>query len=177
MRFFSKTFFIFVAWKFLPHNININDDERQRFVEETKATAAINHPNVRVIHDIQEHDGQQFIVMEYVEGKTLREISVAKVLNLRNALDYAIQIGEALQAAHEKGVIYRDIKSENIMVTAKNQVKVMDFGLAKSKCSLKLTKSSSTLGTLAYMSPEQINSSKAAAKAGMQRTMGKSWSI
>jgi len=138
----------FVALKFLPHNLNINDDERQRFVQEAKAAAAINHPNVCIIHDIQEHDDQQFIVMEFVDGKTLRNIVGATgPVAPSEALNYAIQMGEALQAAHEKGVVHRDIKSENIMVAAKNQIKVMDFGLAKLKGSLKLTKSSSTLGT------------------------------
>ncbi len=156
----------FVALKFLPHSLNISDDERQRFVQEAKAAAAINHPNVCVIHDIQEQDDQQFIVMEFVQGKTLRElVGATGPVAPTEALNYAILIGEALQAAHEKGVVHRDIKSENIMVAAKNQIKVMDFGLAKLKGSLKLTKSSSTLGTLAYMSPEQINSSKVDARS------------
>ena len=156
----------FVALKFLPHNLNISDDERQRFVQEAKAAAAINHPNVCVIHDIQEQGDQLFIVMEFVQGKTLRDlVGATGPVAPTEALNYAIQIGEALQAAHEKGVVHRDIKSENIMVAAKNQIKVMDFGLAKLKGSLKLTKSSSTLGTLAYMSPEQINSSKVDARS------------
>ena len=156
----------FVALKFLPHSLNISDDERQRFVQEAKAAAAINHPNVCVIHAIQEQDDQQFIVMEFVQGKTLRElVGATGPVAPTEALNYAIQIGEALQAAHEKGVVHRDIKSENIMVAAKNQIKVMDFGLAKLKGSLKLTKSSSTLGTLVYMSPEQINSSKVDARS------------
>jgi serine/threonine protein kinase len=92
--------------------------------------------------------------MEFVEGKTLREIVPIK--KMQDAITYAIQIAEALQEAHTHGIVHRDIKAENIMVNSKNQAKVMDFGLAKLKGSLKLTKTSSTIGTLAYMAPEQI---------------------
>jgi serine/threonine protein kinase len=103
---------------------------------------------------VASENNQQFIVMEYVEGKTLKQM--VPVRKIQDAIGYAIQIGEALQEAHNHGVVHRDIKTENIMVNAKNQIKVMDFGLAKLKGSLKLTKTSSTAGTLAYMSPEQI---------------------
>ncbi|MBN1997306.1 serine/threonine-protein kinase [candidate division KSB1 bacterium] len=148
-----------VALKFLPHHLTINETDKTRFMQEAQAACAINHPNVCVIHDIQEYEDQQFIVMEYIEGKTLGEhieSSKSARLNLDEIIDYAIQIAEALEAAHEKSIIHRDIKSENIMVNSKNQIKVMDFGLAKLKGSAKLTKSSSTVGTIAYMSPEQI---------------------
>lgn len=153
-----------VALKFLPPQFTVNKSDKARFIQEAKAAAAINHPNVCVIHDMLEHENQQFIVMEYVEGQTLREIiygnrrrgEVSSFLQINDVLNYTIQIGEALQAAHEKDIIHRDIKSENIMVNTKNQIKVMDFGLAKLKGSLKLTKKSSTVGTVAYMSPEQI---------------------
>jgi serine/threonine protein kinase/tricorn protease-like protein len=153
-----------VALKFLPPQFTVNQSDKARFIQEAKAAAAINHPNVCVIHDMLELENQQFIVMEYVEGQTLREViygnrrrgEVTSFLQINEVLDYAIQITEALQAAHEKGIIHRDIKSENIMVNTKNQIKVMDFGLAKLKGSLKLTKKSSTVGTVAYMSPEQI---------------------
>jgi serine/threonine protein kinase/predicted Zn-dependent protease len=155
-----------VALKFLPSHITANDNDKERFLQEAKAAAALNHPNVCVIYDIQEYDDpiktdpadrQQFIIMEYVDGKTLRQLLTDRgQFTIENAVDYAIQIGEALQEAHNKGIIHRDVKSDNIMITAANQVKVMDFGLAKLKGSLKLTKTFSTVGTLAYMAPEQI---------------------
>ena len=143
-----------VALKFLPHGLDAHEPERARFLQEARAAAILNHPNICTVYDIQEVDGQQFIVMEYVEGKTLREIVPVK--KLQDAITYAIQIAEALQEAHTHGIVHRDVKAENIMVNTKNQVKVMDFGLAKLKGSLKLTKTSSTVGTLAYMAPEQI---------------------
>ncbi len=147
-----------VALKFLPSHLTVNDSEKERLLQEAKAAAALNHPNVCVIHDIQEFEEQQFIVMEYVDGKTLRQLIIDNSqLTIDNSFDYAIQIGEALQEAHNKGIVHRDVKSDNIMITAANQAKVMDFGLAKLKGSLKLTKSSSTVGTLAYMAPEQID--------------------
>ncbi|OVE79934.1 hypothetical protein BVY01_01185, partial [bacterium I07] len=145
-----------VALKFLSHDTTISETDRARFLQEAKAASAINHANVCTIYDIKEEDGKQFIVMEYVEGETLGKKLKNGALEYKTAIDYAIQIAEALQAAHEKGIIHRDIKSENIMVTPKNQIKVMDFGLAKLRGSLKLTKTSSTLGTVSYMSPEQI---------------------
>jgi len=143
-----------VALKFLPRGLEAQEPERARFLQEAQAASALSHPNVCVIHEISEHEGQQFIVMEYVDGKTLRQI--VPVQKTQTAIDYAIQIGEALQEAHSKGIVHRDVKTDNIMVNMKNQVKVMDFGLAKLKGSLKLTKTSSTVGTLAYMAPEQI---------------------
>ena len=147
-----------VALKFLPSHLIVNDTDKERFFEEAKVAAALNHPNVCVIHDIKEDEEQQFIIMEYVDGKTLRQLLADKGhLKIDHAIDYAIQIGEALQEAHNKGIVHRDVKSDNIMITAANQAKVMDFGLAKLKGSLKLTKSSSTVGTLAYMAPEQID--------------------
>jgi serine/threonine protein kinase/tetratricopeptide (TPR) repeat protein len=143
-----------VALKFLPHQLTATADEQARFLQEARAASALNHPNVCVIHDIQEYQGQQFIVMEYVDGRTLRQL--VPLQKTQTAIDYAIQIGDALQEAHSKGIIHRDVKTDNIMVNSKNQIKVMDFGLAKLKGSLKLTKTSSTVGTLGYMAPEQI---------------------
>jgi Tol biopolymer transport system component/tRNA A-37 threonylcarbamoyl transferase component Bud32 len=146
-----------LALKFLPPHLTVNDTDKARFLQEAKAASSISHPNVCVIHDIQEYDDQQFIVMEYVDGITLRQlISDNDQISLKNAIEYALQISTALEEAHNKGVVHRDIKSENIMVSSKNQIKVMDFGLAKLKGSLKLTKTSSTVGTLAYMAPEVI---------------------
>jgi serine/threonine protein kinase len=143
-----------VALKFLPHGLESHEPERARFLQEAQAASALNHPNVCTIYDIGAEGDQQFIVMEFVEGKTLREIVPVK--KLQDAITYAVQIAEALQEAHTHGIVHRDIKAENIMVNTKNQVKVMDFGLAKLKGSLKLTKTTSTVGTLAYMAPEQI---------------------
>ncbi|HYQ86346.1 MAG TPA: protein kinase [Bacteroidota bacterium] len=152
-----------VALKFLPQNLTSNEIEKARFLQEAQAASALNHANVCIIHDIQEHEGTQFIVMEYVDGVTLRrKIPIQKVAD---ALAYAIQIGEALQEAHGRGIVHRDIKSDNIMVSSKNQIKVMDFGLAKLKGSLKLTRTSSTVGTLAYMAPEQIQGGEVDARS------------
>ncbi len=147
----------FVALKFLPPHLTKSQTEEERFIQEAKAASAINHPNVCTIYDLQEHDEQQFIIMEFVDGETLSEKIKNGNVDKKVAIDYAIQIADALKTAHEKGIIHRDIKSENIMITSSGQVKVMDFGLAKLKGSLKLTKTSSTVGTLAYMSPEQIH--------------------
>jgi eukaryotic-like serine/threonine-protein kinase len=143
-----------VALKFLPHHLAATTDEQARFLQEARAASALNHPNICGIHTIGEEGDKQFIDMEYVDGKTLRQL--VPVQKIQTAIDYAIQIGEALEEAHGKGIVHRDIKTENIMVNSKNQIKVMDFGLAKLKGSLKLTKTSSTVGTLAYMAPEQI---------------------
>ena len=145
-----------VALKFLPQQLTANEADKARFLQEAQAAAALNHPNVCVIHDIQEHGGQQFIVMEYVEGQTLRDKIKDERLKIKDIIDYATQITNALKAAHAKDVIHRDIKSENIMVTSAGKIKVMDFGLAKLKGSFRLTKTTSTVGTLAYSSPEQI---------------------
>jgi serine/threonine protein kinase/Tol biopolymer transport system component len=152
-----------VALKFLPRGLEAHEPERARFLQEAQAASAINHPNICTIYDIAEHDGQQFIVMEYVDGKTLRQI--VPIQKTQAAIDYAIQIGEALQEAHSKGIVHRDVKTDNIMVNSKNQIKVMDFGLAKLKGSLKLTKTSSTVGTLAYMAPEQIQGGEVDARS------------
>jgi serine/threonine protein kinase len=143
-----------VALKFLPYGLHSHEPERARFLQEAQAASALNHPNVCTIYDIAEAEDQPFIAMEYVDGKTLREM--VPVRPIQAAVSYAIQIGEALQEAHSKGIVHRDIKTDNVMVNSKDQVKVMDFGLAKLKGSLKLTKTSSTIGTLAYMAPEQI---------------------
>src|ERR1041385_3645694 len=143
-----------VALKFLPHHLTTNETEQARFLQEAQAAATINHPNVCTIYDIKEEAGQQYIVMEYVDGATLR--TMIPVQKVDDALSYALQIGEALHEAHSKSIIHRDIKADNIMLNTKKQIKVMDFGLAKLKGSLKLTRTSSTVGTLAYMAPEQL---------------------
>jgi eukaryotic-like serine/threonine-protein kinase len=145
-----------VALKFLPQGLETQDDERARFFQEAQAASALNHPNVCTIYDIAEGEAGQFIAMEFVDGVTLRQKITAGGLEPGIATGYAVQIAEALEEAHSKGIVHRDIKSENIMVNTKNQVKVMDFGLAKLKGSLRLTKATTTVGTLGYMAPEQL---------------------
>jgi serine/threonine protein kinase/Flp pilus assembly protein TadD len=144
-----------VALKFLPQHLTSDSVEKERFIHEAKAASALNHTNITTIHEIDEFEGQMFIVMEYCEGKTLKRIIEKETLSVRKVLDIGIQICEGLVVAHEKGIVHRDIKSDNIMVTPRGQVKIMDFGLAKLKGATKLTKTRSTLGTAAYMSPEQ----------------------
>ncbi|MFC1502308.1 protein kinase [bacterium] len=145
-----------VALKFLPSQLTRSDTDKARFLQEAKAAAALNHNNVCTIHEIHDEGENPFIVMEYVEGDTLRARIKDQGSRIKQTIDIAVQIAEALKAAHKKNIVHRDVKSENIMVTETGQVKVMDFGLAKLRGSVKLTKSSSTLGTMAYMSPEHL---------------------
>jgi len=148
-----------VALKFLPDRVNKNEADKARFLQEAQAASGLNHNNVCTVYGIDEHDGRLFMSMEYVDGGTLRDkLPFAKI---EDAVTVAIQIAEALQEAHAKGIVHRDIKADNIMLTSKGQAKVMDFGLAKLKGSLNLTRTSSTVGTLAYMSPEQIQGGEA----------------
>ena len=144
-----------VALKFLPPLFSADDEVKQRFIHEAQAASALNHTNICSIHTIEEYEQQQFIDMEFVEGKTLGVLLKEKELSLKEVVDIALQIAEGLNAAHKKGIVHRDIKPDNIMVTDERLVKIMDFGLAKLKGSSKLTKTHSTLGTLSYMSPEQ----------------------
>jgi serine/threonine protein kinase len=145
-----------VAIKFLPEHLTKDKENVERFEREAKAAAALNHPNIVTIHEISEFDDQIFIVMEYVDGLTLSVKIKDERLKIKEVNDYAKQIVEALNTAHKKDIIHRDIKSENIMVTEIGQIKVMDFGLAKLKGVSKLTKETSTLGTIYIMSPEQL---------------------
>ncbi len=146
----------FVALKFLPSRLTEKESEKVRFIQEAKAASALNHPNVCTIYDIQENDGRLFIVMEYVDGETLRG---KHNLSVKQVIDIGAQASEGLAAAHEKGIVHRDIKPENIMMTKSGVVKVMDFGLAKlnkAEEASRLTKAGTTLGTVGYMSPEQV---------------------
>lgn len=145
-----------VALKFLPSYALSSKEDLARFNQEAQAAALLNHPNICTVYAIEEDKTCEFISMEYVDGITLGRKISGSPLKTDEAIAYAIQIGEALQEAHCNGIIHRDIKSENIMINSKNQIKVMDFGLAKLKGSLKLSNSSSTAGTLSYMAPEQI---------------------
>jgi serine/threonine protein kinase/tetratricopeptide (TPR) repeat protein len=154
-----------VALKFLPHSLTADKTDIARFIQEAKSAAALNHPNICTIHAIEEVDGNQFIVMELVDGRMLRQVIQSAIPNPQSAIAYSLQIAEALHEAHSHTIIHRDIKSENIMVNAKNQIKVMDFGLAKLRDSVHLTKTSSTVGPTAYMAPELIQGGEADARS------------
>jgi serine/threonine protein kinase/tetratricopeptide (TPR) repeat protein len=148
-----------VAIKFLPQTVTTNSESRERFKKEARAAAALNHPNIATIHAIEEVEDQIFIVMEYVEGQELKDLVRVHhdlPMPVEDCIAYTTQIAEGLQAAHEKGIVHRDIKSSNIMITEKGQVKIMDFGLAKVGEGMQLTREQSTLGTAPYMSPEQL---------------------
>jgi serine/threonine protein kinase/Tfp pilus assembly protein PilF len=146
-----------VALKFLPHHLSASSEAVARFLQEAKAASALNHPNICTIHSIEDDGGRQFIVMECVDGATLREKIAAGSMQSADYITFAIQIADGLSKAHEKGIVHRDIKSDNIMVTRDGLVKIMDFGLAKLRGVSSLTKEGSTVGTLSYMSPEQLH--------------------
>ncbi|MBD3297288.1 MAG: protein kinase, partial [candidate division Zixibacteria bacterium] len=143
-----------VALKFLPEHLALEGEVKARFLQEAKAAAAFTHPNVCSIHDVQEHDGRMFIVMEYVDGPTLRDKKDS--LSITQIVEIGAQIADGLAAAHQQGIVHRDIKSENIMLRKDGIAQLTDFGLAKLKgVTSRLTKEGSTLGTTGYMSPEQ----------------------
>ncbi len=144
-----------VALKFLSDHLHANAAEQERFLREAKAAATLNHPNVCVIHAVEDVGDQRFIVMEFVEGTDLKAKIKTGRLSYEQSTELGISIAEGLRAAHERGIIHRDIKADNIMITSSGQIKIMDFGLAKLKGS-SLTKTGTTVGTIAYMSPEQF---------------------
>lgn len=144
-----------VALKFLPSELTIEPEARERLIREAQAAAALDHPNICTIYEVDEAAGKTFISMAYVEGLSLRERIEQGPLKPNEVLDIAIQVAEGLEEAHKKGIIHRDIKSSNIMVTGKSQLRIMDFGLAKVRGGPRVTKEGTTLGTVAYMSPEQ----------------------
>jgi len=153
-----------VAIKFLPRELSMNPEARERFIQEARTAAALSHPNICTIHEVDESVDKPFIVMEYVEGENLREKIKKGPLPIGEALDITIQAADGLEKAHQRGVVHRDVKSANIMVTGSGQAKIMDFGLAKLRGGSAFTKEGTTLGTIAYMSPEQARGDKVDAR-------------
>ncbi|UCG52217.1 MAG: protein kinase [Candidatus Latescibacterota bacterium] len=146
----------FVALKFLPRGVDTEEDAKKRFVIEAKSASSLEHPNICTIHEIGEtDDGRTFIVMPCYEGETLAEKLRRGSLEMTEAINIVHQVAAGLAKAHEKGIVHRDVKPGNILVTEDGQVKILDFGLAKLSGHSKITKTGATVGTVSYMSPEQ----------------------
>jgi len=146
------------ALKFLPRELTRDEEAQQRFIQEARAASALDHPNIETIYEIGECDGDFFIAMAYYEGETLREkiASCKGGLDVEEAIGITIQIARGLTRAHSKNIVHRDLKPANIMITKDGEVKIIDFGLAKLKGQTLLTKAGTTMGTVAYMAPEQV---------------------
>jgi serine/threonine protein kinase/predicted Zn-dependent protease len=144
-----------VALKFLPPDLTSYKEAKGRFIQEAKAAAALNHPHICTIYEIDEADNQTFISMEYIKGQSLKDKLKEGPLSIDEAKDIALQVAAGLDKAHKKGIVHRDIKPANIMINDEGQAKITDFGLAKLSWGADLTKPSTIMGTVAYMSPEQ----------------------
>ena len=154
-----------VALKFIRSEAVENEEVRTRFLHEAEAAAALTHPNICIVHEIDEAEGNSFIAMEYVEGESLKEKIEKRPLPLEDALGIAIQVAEGLHFAHEKGIVHRDITPANVMFDSQGRAKIMDFGLAHLGDATQITKTGTIVGTPAYISPEQIRGEKADPRA------------
>src|SRR5882757_213299 len=162
-----------VAIKVLPASFSADHDRMQRFAQEARAAAALNHPNILSIFDIGDEKGSPYVVSELLEGETLRERLRNGALSVRKAIDYALQVARGLSAAHEKGIVHRDLKPENLFITSDGRVKILDFGLAKlirpdnasegadAPTLHAVTEPGLIMGTVGYMSPEQVRGQNA----------------
>ncbi len=145
-----------VAIKFLPPRLCQDEDCRKRFTREAKAAAKLDHPNIVQVYEVGEFEGRPFFSMAYIEGKSLRQLIKEGKLTIEQSIDYTKQICDGLHKAHQSGIVHRDIKPANIIIDKDNKARILDFGLATVSGEEKLNKTGSTLGTVGYMSPEQI---------------------
>jgi eukaryotic-like serine/threonine-protein kinase len=147
-----------VALKFLPPHLSVEDSQKKRFINEAKAASSLDHPNIGTIYEINETaDGDLYIVMACYEGQTLKNKLASGPLSIEEAISLTLQISQGMAKAHERGIVHRDLKPGNILITSNGIVKIIDFGLAKLTGEMHLTKTGSTIGTAAYMSPEQAS--------------------